>query len=172
MIQTPPRTIMEVFESLPEGTLAEVINNQLIMSPAPTPKHQLLVKKISFELEKHVKANILGEVLFAPVDVQLNDTNIFQPDIVFIQKSRMGIIQDKIKGVPDLVVEVLSPGSEKLDTKNKKEAYEKSGVREYWIVNPETKEVTGYQLKENKYMEIPSETGTLTSILLGTTIRF
>jgi Uma2 family endonuclease len=172
MIQTPPRTILEVFESLPEGTLAEVIDNQLIMSPAPTPKHQLLVKRISFEMEKHVKANNLGEVLFAPVDVLLNDENVFQPDIVFIQKDRMFIIRDRIEGVPDLVVEVLSPGLEKLDTKNKKEAYEKSGVSEYWIVNPDKKTVIGYQLKENKYTEIPSETGIITSILLGTTIRF
>lgn len=172
MIQTPPRTILEVFESLPEGTLAEVINNQLVMSPAPTPKHQLLVKNIAFELEKHIKATNLGEVLFAPVDVQLNDANVFQPDIIFIRKERMNIIQDKIEGAPDLVVEVLSPGSEKHDTSSKKEAYEKSGVNEYWIVDPKTKQVTGYQLKENRYTEIPSETGTIASVLLSTTIRF
>jgi len=172
MIQTPPRTILEVFESLPEGTLCQVINNQLVMSPAPTSKHQQVLKKIFLQVNEVVERAHLGEVLFAPVDVYLNDENIYQPDIVFISRERMHILQDRIQGAPDLVIEILSPGSKRFDKTDKKNVYESSGVKEYWIVDPESKTVFGYLLRNNTYVEIPSEAGTISSQLLEATFHF
>lgn len=172
MIYPPLRTIVDVFESLPEGTLCQVINNQLIMSPAPTSQHQQVLKKIFRQLDKFVESHNLGEVLFAPVDVYLDEKNIYQPDIVFISKENLHIIHDKIKGVPDLVIEILSKGSEKTDKIEKKAVYEKCGVKEYWIADPETKKVWGYWLNENTYKEIPSQNGLIQSKLLDVTIQF
>jgi len=172
MIQSPPRTILEVFESLPEGTLCQIINNQLVMSPAPSLKHQQILKKIFLQINEIVEKNHLGEVLFAPVDIYLNEENVYQPDLVFISNERLNILQDKIQGAPDFVVEVLSPGSKRFDKTEKKNVYESSGVKEYWIIEPESKQVTGYLLQNNAFIEIPSEEGVISSKLLGATIHF
>lgn len=172
MIQTPPRTILEVFESLPEGTLAQIINNHLVMSPAPHSLHQRISKNIFRQLDQVVETYQLGEVFYAPVDVYLDGENIYQPDIFFIATERLSIVHENIYGAPDLVVEVLSPGSEKLDRFEKKAVYERSGVKEYWIVHPSSKKVYGYQLVGKEYKEIVSQEGIIVSPLLGTTIRF
>lgn len=173
MIQTPPRTIMEVFESLPEGTLAEVINNQLIMTPSPDFWHQDIVTEVASQPRLYVNQKEMGKILVAPMDVYFGWKNVFQPDIIFLSTAQTDLIQEgKIKGAPDLIIEVLSPRTEKFDRKEKKKVYEEHGVKEYWMIDVKTKVVTGFQLKENKYTEIPSEKGTITSILLGTTIQF
>lgn len=172
MIHPPLRTIVDVFESLPEGTLCQVINNQLIMSPAPTSQHQRVLKKIFLQLNQFAEAHHLGEVFFAPVDVYLNEINIYQPDIVFVSNKNSHIVKNKIQGVPDLIIEILSKGSEKLDKVEKKLVYENCGVNEYWIVEPESKKVWGYQLEENQYKEIPSSNGIIKLCLLNTIIHF
>ncbi len=172
MIQTPPRTILEVFERLPEGTLCQVINNQLVMSPAPTSKHQQVLREIFRQVDSYVLSHHLGEVFFAPIDVYLDPENVYQPDLIFISNERKHIIQENIHGAPDLVVEVLSPGSIKLDKREKKAVYEKHAVKEYWIVDPESKKVSGYQLQNDTYLEMPSQDGLIESRLLGTTVRF
>lgn len=119
-----------------------------------------------------VEANKLGEVVLGPLDTYLDDENIFQPDLLFISNERLSIIQKYIYGAPDLVVEILLPVSEKLDSIEKKAVYEKCGVREYWLVDPETKEVFGYSLRNNAFVEIPSRPGDIASPLLNTTFRF
>jgi Uma2 family endonuclease len=163
---------MDVFRSLPEGTLAQVIRNQLVMSPASNSKHQQVLKRIFLQINEKVEREGLGEVLFAPVDVYLDEENAFEPDLVFISNERMHILQDNIEGAPDLVVEVLSPGTKKYDKTDKKAVYEKHSVKEYWIVDPVSKKVTGYQLKNDVYAEVPSEDGVIASSLLGLTIHF
>lgn len=172
MIHPPLRTIVDVFESLPEGTLCQVINNQLIMSPAPTSQHQKISKHIFRQLDSFVEKNHLGEVFYGPIDVYLNEKNIYQPDIIFISKENLHIIQNKIKGVPDLIIEIPSKASEKIDKIEKKAVYEKNGVKEYWIVEPETKKIWSYGLEENVYKEIPSQNGLIQSKLLDVTIQF
>jgi Uma2 family endonuclease len=172
MIQSPPRTILEVFESLPEGTLCQVINNKLIRSPAPSSRHQQILRDIFRQIDKHVLSNQLGEVLFAPVDVYLDEENVYQPDIVFISNQQIHILQEKINGAPDLIVEILSPGSDKYDKKEKKAVYERSGVKEYWMVDPQTKKTTGYRLQGQHYFEMPAGDGSIQSALLQTTILF
>lgn len=106
-----------------------------------------------------MESHNLGEVLFAPVDVYLDEKNVYQPDLIFISKDQLNILQNTIKGVPDLVIEILSKGSEKLDKIEKKEVYERTGVKEYWIVEPETKKVWGYRLEDKLFKEILSQDG-------------
>jgi Uma2 family endonuclease len=171
----PPRTIMEVFKMLPEGTLAEVIDNTLYMSPTPLTAHQRMVRELSFAFHQTIKAKDLGEIFFAPYDVFLDETsNAVQPDILFVSKRNQFIIQEQgtINGVPDMIVEVLSRGNQKHDKVVKKALYEKFGVREYWIVDPDSKQATGYTWKDGSYQLIAEETGKLNCILLGQTFFF
>jgi len=79
----PPRTGLEAFELMPEGTLCQLINDTIVISPAPTTPHQELLDEIYYQLKKYVKTNNAGKTFFAPVDVYLNEKNIYQP-IFFI----------------------------------------------------------------------------------------
>lgn len=168
-LQTPPRTILEVFQMLPEGTLAELINGSLYMSPAPTSDHQRVIRKLAFAISTFVESKGLGEVFFAPFDVYLDEEkNVVQPDIVFIPTSKNALVRTSgMHGVPDLLIEILSSGNSKHDKVVKKGIYERFGVKEYWIVDPETKESIGYTLKAGKYEEIGTFTGVMQSVLLN-----
>jgi Uma2 family endonuclease len=169
----PPKTLLEVYRMLPEGTRAELINDQLFMSPAPTPSHQDSTLDIASQIRGFVMKNKLGKVFISPIDVNLNEKNVVQPDIVFVTKKNLTILkEDGIYGAPDLIIEVLSPGTEKFDREDKRKLYEKFGIREYWIVDPKTKESKGYQLKNSKFVLIKEEKGKLTSVLLKRAFKF
>ena len=165
---------MEAFELMPEGTFCQLINDVLIMSPAPTPNHQSALGIIYEEISKFVRTKKLGKLFFSPIDVYLNDKNVFQPDIVFIPKDRAEIIDWK-KGImspPDLVIEVLSKGNEKYDLTEKKTMYEVSGVKEYWVVDPETKGCEGFILENGVYKSLGEGSGQLTIQMFSLAISF
>lgn len=173
LIQRPPRTIREVFDTLPEGTLAQLIENQLVMSPAPTYNHQIILNKINFSILLFLNENPIGEVLIAPFDVHLDDENIFQSNLIFIRTENLpNIRRDGYHGAPDLVLEVLSPGTKRQDQGKKKSAYERHGVPEYWLADPDTKETEGFFLKNGKYGDPVRSTGEIKSEILGDTFEF
>ncbi len=175
LLETPPRTIMEVYKSLPEGTLAELIDNVIYMSPSPVTKHQKVMQVIFRRLSEIVEDVDRGEIIIAPFDVYLDETsNAVQPDIVVILKGNKGDLQEDghFHGVPDLLVEVLSPGNKDHDMIKKKALYERFGVKEYWIVDPETKLALGFALQNNAYVTIGEAIGTLNSPLLATGFNF
>lgn len=170
---SPPRTILEVYRGLPEGTLAQLINNQIIMSPSPTNSHQKVLGKIFRQLCDFVEGNNLGEVRVAPFDVHFNRKNVFQPDIIFIANDNLHHLkEDGFYGAPDLVIEILSPGTWRVDKEDKKDEYERSGVKEYWMVEPRDKTTEGFVLHNKEYQLVPSETGTITLQLLQCTLTF
>lgn len=169
----PPRTGMEVYEMLPLGTLAEVINNTIYMSPAPSFEHQRVITYLSRLIDEYATTNKIGVAVVSPVDVYLDDKNILQPDIVFLSNSSLKYVKSgKIKGIPDLIVEVLSPGNEKHDLEKKKAIYESFGVKEYFIVAPKTKAVISYYLVKNKFSKQTSLKGKINSKLLGVVFAF
>ncbi len=130
----------------------ELMNGELIMTPSPVPKHQRVSRKIEFILEKFVSGDNLGEVFDAPCDVYLDNENVVQPDILFISKERLNIIGEKnIEGAPDLVIEIILENSVYRDMVQKKKLYARFGVKEYWIVIPDEKEIEVYILKDNTY---------------------
>jgi len=149
----PPRTAMEVFNLLPEGTLCEVVENQLYMSPAPNRLHQKISLKIVGEIFEFLKKQSVGEVYFAPIDVFIEpDRNALQPDIVFVSNANASILSERgIEGAPDLIVEILSKGNAEHDTVKKKKVYECCGVKELWYVDPMKKQVYGFALLKGKY---------------------
>jgi Uma2 family endonuclease len=153
-IPSPPRTIMEVYKMLPEGTLAELINGHIYMSPAPSNKHQRVLKKFLKLVDDFIIKNDLGELFVSPIDIFFDrHSNAVQPDLAFISKENPNQPMDfePFHGSPDILVEFLSPSNEKHDRFVKKDLYEKFGVKEYWIIDPDTKESFVYQLVENKY---------------------
>lgn len=130
----------------------ELIDGELLMTPSPVPGHQRILRKIGFILEKFVTENNLGELFYAPCDVYFDNENVVQPDILFISKDRLNIIGEKnIQGAPDLIIEIISESSAYRDMVLKKKLYARHGVKEYWIVIPEGKEIEVYILKDNTY---------------------
>src|SRR5688572_19014864 len=116
---------MEVFKMLPEGTLCEVINNTIYMSPGASYEHRRIKRKLMRKLDEFVEKNKLGEVFDAPMDVFLDDENAFQPDILFISNKNKGklISGSGFKGVPDMIIEILS-FNKNHDPVTKKQVYE------------------------------------------------
>ncbi len=145
---------MKAWRKLPEKFPAEVINNKLYVSPSPTLYHSLVCETIVFEVRSYIKANNLGDVWGATIDTFLEgkDKGVVIPDLIFIAKDNPVVRERRgLFGVPDLVIEVLSPGTRKYNFTTKKNLYERTGVKEYWLIDPETKDATGYQLKEGAY---------------------
>lgn len=169
----PPRTMLEVYQGLPEGTLAQLIHNQIYMSPAPTSSHQIVLGKIFNQLYDFVEKSNLGQVIVAPVDVYLNRNNAFQPDIIFIATNNLQNLKESgYYGAPDLVIEILSPGTWRFDKEDKRDEYERSGVKEYWMIEPVDKSTEGFVLQNNEFQPVPSEAGKIIIQLLSHTITF
>ncbi|MGV3603232.1 MAG: Uma2 family endonuclease [Dyadobacter fermentans] len=132
--------------------LTQIINGEEVMSPSPKMPHQSASGELVFLLTSHVKAHHLGRIFTAPFDVILEqDFNHLQPDIFFVSNANRDIMQDWIRGVPDLVIEIVSPSSKKLDTVVKKGVYESYGVPECWIVFPDKVCIEIYTLVEGRY---------------------
>lgn len=129
----------------------QIINGQEIMLTSPKIDHQKIVRKTEKVIERFVADRNLGELFRAPLDVIFEENIRVQPDLIFIGKDNSDIIKDWIIGVPDLLVEIVSTESFQLDTIEKKELYEKFGVKEYWIVLPEQQSVEIYILKNGHY---------------------
>ncbi len=166
---------MELYKSLPEGTLAELIDNTIYMSPSPKFIHQKTSRTIAHELENLIVEGELGEVISAPFDVYLDEkSNAVQPDIVVVLKQNDRIIdrEGSIHGVPDLLIEILSKGNEENDRVRKKKLYEKFGVKEYWVVDPVTRQSIGYTLVNGRYKILKEETGIIRSVLLSAAFEF
>jgi len=133
--------------NLPEdGKRYEVINGELVMVEAPNTIHQNIIIKIIYEIEDFLRQQKIGKIFCSPTDIKFNDTNVVQPDILFISKERLNIItENNINGAPNLIMEILSPGTAYYDLIGKKELYEQFGVKEYWIVDPRKQRVDVYQ---------------------------
>ena len=134
---TQPRLTYRDYFDLPESDERyELIDGVLYMSPPPTPDHQGFLFVLTLALGNFVVERGLGRIYFSPIGVVLSDDDVLQPDLIFIATERLNIITGNyVLGAPDLVVEVLSPSTARRDRTVKREMYERSGVREYWLVD-------------------------------------
>jgi Uma2 family endonuclease len=172
-LQRPPKTMFEVFESLPEGTLAQLINNQLVMSPAPSFTHQKVLMDISGRIFAFLEKNPNGIVLVAPFDVYFDRRNAFQPDIIFIGNEKKHLIKENgLHGAPDIAIEILSPQTAKYDLEEKMQVYALKGVQEYWLIEPYEKRATGYWLVKDEYHVFAEDVGVINSKLLKKKFKF
>lgn len=146
---------MRRWEKLPEHVRAEVIDGRLYILSPPKRIHADIIDEIYFALVNHVRKNNLGKSYCSAVGNFLFDgTQVVMPDIVFVSNKNSHLLEERgIFGAPDLIIEVLSPSTKKHDIHLKKIKYEQAGVREYWIVDPDTKDTWGYLLENNSYNE-------------------
>ncbi len=151
-----------------EGDRHELIDGELVVTPVPVMRHQRVSRNLVYALEDHVRERDLGEVHSAPTGVRLANDNLLIPDACFVSDARLGIIGDKtIDGPPDLVVEILSPGTRRRDLGHKREVYARFNVPEYWIIDPDARSVTVLTLTSDHYEEIsPNADGTVRSLVL------
>jgi len=120
-----------------DGQRHEILDGEHYVTPAPVPRHQIVLMELVSRLYPWVKDHRLGLVLVSPSDVLFSAHDIVQPDILFISKKRMRILKEKnVQGAPDLVIEILSESTRRLDERIKPGLYERSGVLEYWIFDP------------------------------------
>jgi len=141
------------YAALPDdGNRYEIIAGVLYMTPAPGTGHQSISARVVTFLVTHVEFAGLGRVFAAPVDVELAPDTVVQPDIVVILSANLHrITPSRIIGAPDLVVEILSPGTAGYDRREKQDAYARSGVGEYWIVDPGAQTVELLTLDQGGY---------------------
>lgn len=159
----------EDYLTLDDGVYFEIINGKAHMSPAPELFHQRWARKIFLAVERHVEAEKLGEVFFAPVDVVLDEHNVVQPDLVFIANASFGLLERRgIMGAPDLVVEIISPTSLRRDRYDKRELYARFGVKEFWLADVANRSIEVLSLKAGNYQlfSCATDTGKICSEVL------
>ncbi len=143
----------EEYLQLPDdGHRYELIEGVLYMAPSPLLLHQKVSLELTLLLADFVKEHHLGELYNAPLDVHLSPEDIYQPDIIFVSKENAAILQDWIRGAPDLVVEILSSGTARRDLGPKKKNYARYGVREYWVVDPAEQRFEFYILEKGAFV--------------------
>jgi len=148
----------------------EILEGELLMSPSPNTKHQIVLLKLARILSEFVEKNSLGQILIAPYDVVLSKYDVVQPDIIFISSKNIKIIKPThLEGPPDLVVEIISPGSTQRDRIIKRKIYALHGVKEYWLVHPEKEQAQVLRLEKGDFKRIAELTveDVLTSPLLS-----
>ena len=137
---------------LPEtNRLVELSEGRLIILDMPTDEHQKAVLRLTRAIDTFVEEHLLGEMRFSPMPVQLWQNKIREPDVIFMSNDHRDRINSKVWGVPDLVVEVVSPSNEDDDRIEKFAEYAKAGITEYWIVDPINVTIEIYLLKKGKY---------------------
>ena len=141
---------MEFDES--DDAYYELINGYLMKKSAPRPQHQNISINLSFYLLGFIKENKMGKLFTAPIDVFLDDLNAVQPDLVFISTDKQNMItNDGIIGIPDLMIEIISPSSVIRDRVDKKNLYERLNVSEYWIIDPQYQDIEVYTIQNGRY---------------------
>jgi Uma2 family endonuclease len=171
MATTIKRLTYDDLESIPqerEGDRHEIIDGELVVTPVPIIKHQLTSMNLVYHLDQHVRPRNLGKVFHAPTGIQFSRYDLLIPDICFVSRERLGILGEKaIEAAPDLVIEILSPGTRRGDLTTKRELYARFGVREYWPGDPDKRTVEVLALVGDGYQSLPArEDGSLQSRIL------
>jgi Uma2 family endonuclease len=152
MLKTVARPLtVEDYRELPEGPpYYQLIEGDIFMAPSPDLFHQDIVGNLYFILRSYLARHRVGSVHLAPSDVQLSELNVYQPDLYFVSNARRSIFTKQGPvGAPNLIVEILSPKTAKLDRGMKRTVYARTGVEELWIVDPERKRIEIYRFAES-----------------------
>ncbi len=170
--QTATRMTYEELMALPDdGRRYELIEGELVLNPAPNLRHQAIIGNLYLALRLYLDQHRSGKVFVAAVDVVLSIENVLEPDVIVVLADRVSRLQKKnVQGAPNIAIEVLSEGSRRKDEVIKRRLYERFGVDEYWIVDPQIDRVKIYRRVGDAFdraIEISTDTGgTITSPLL------
>ena len=166
--QTRSATLADLDATPDDGRIYELLNGEIVVSPAPLWKHQLTSQALNRLLDGWVIERDLGDVMTAPTDVILSSGTTVQSDLFFVASDNPGPLENgRFHGVPELVVEIISPTSQSRDAVAKATRYAAEGVREYWLADPELREITVFELRDAAYASrSPDSDGTISSSVL------
>ncbi|HEV8396291.1 MAG TPA: Uma2 family endonuclease [Vicinamibacterales bacterium] len=157
-----------------DGLRHELIDGEHFVTPTPIRKHQAVCGNLFGMIWSYLREHPFGRVFAAPFDVILSNFDVVEPDLLFLTNERLGAISTTpwVKGAPSLVVEIGSPSTRKRDATIKRRLYERFGVDEYWIVDPELDSIDVYRLTDGRYQrtaQLSLEAGDVltTSLLPG-----
>lgn len=143
-----------------DGLRYEILEGMLVAEPSPRTAHQRFSGNLFAALHGYIRGRRLGAVFAAPFEVILAEKSVVVPDLVFVTRERIGIITDRgVEGAPDLIVEILSPGTARRDRVAKLRLYARHGVRHYWLADPDARIVEAFELVEGAYMVVASLAG-------------
>ena len=133
--------------------LRELIEGEIVVNPAPTPRHQMVLCNLADLVRAHVRAERLGVALVAPLDVVFDERNVTQPDLLFVPAKRaLKLARARaVEVAPDLVVEILSPSTQSRDRSKKLTIYQRHGVRHYWLLDPEERALEEYVRRRGRF---------------------
>jgi Uma2 family endonuclease len=142
------------YDQLPDYPRHELVFGRLHVTPSPFSRHQITVQVLGRHLERIAKA-AGGFAFLAPLDVVLADHSVVQPDILYVSAARLELIGNRVEGAPDLVVEVLSPGTARFDRVKKLKLYALYGIQEYWLVNHEMRQIDFLVNEAGRFVAMP-----------------
>jgi Uma2 family endonuclease len=147
------RLTYDDYRLIPEdGWCHEILDGEHHVTAAPYLRHQEVLIQLAEILQSFIRRNRLGKLFVAPTDVLLSRHDIVQPDLVFVSQDRLGILTRRnIQGAPDLVIEILSDSTRRVDQGAKLDLYERSGVREYWLLDPDAQTVAVQRLEGERF---------------------
>lgn len=155
-VRTPVFTYDDLARMPNDGKRYELRDGELVVSPAPTTEHQRVAARIGALLFRAEEAGF-GQVFYAPTDVVFGRHKSTQPDLLFVRRERLHIVtRANIQGPPDLIVEILSPGTREDDLGWKMTLYAREGVPYYWVADSDAKTVQPYTLREGGYIAEPT----------------
>jgi Uma2 family endonuclease len=139
-----------------DGKRHELIDGEHYVSPSPNRKHQAIVWNLTGMLWSYLQGHPTGRAFSAPFDVVFSDFDVVEPDVLYVSNARRQevLTAKHVRGAPDLVVEVGSPGTRRRDETLKHRLYERSGVSEYWVVDPEIDVIKVYRLVDGRYVRL------------------
>ncbi len=129
-----------------DGRRHEIIGGEHFVTPSPNTRHQTISLNLTVAIRNYLVQHPIGAVYAAPLDVVLSDLDVVQPDLMYISRERTGVLTEQhVRGAPDLVGEILSPGTRRTDEITKRKLYDRFGVVEYWVVDPELEGIKIYR---------------------------
>jgi len=156
----------EHYERLPDDPRCELLFGRFYLTPSPSLLHQTVCALLWRVLDEIGQATG-GRAWVAPLDVTLADHSVVQPDVIYVSRERRKIAQERIEGAPDLLIEILSPGTERRDRGEKLILYAQSGIREYWLVDPIERYVQFLVNDSGRFVVIPPAEVYESSVLPG-----
>ena len=138
-----------------DGKRYEILDGDLCVTPSPVTRHQLIVGRFLHHLMTYLETHPVGTVFTAPYDVVLSEIDIVEPDLLLVLHAGRAVVTEKnVQGPPDMILEVLSPGTAARDRNLKRKRYERFGVQEYWLIDPDDNTLEMLAMQDERYVQV------------------
>ena len=136
-----------------DGMRHELIDGEHYVTPSPNIKHQRVLGNLYWLIRRHLETHPIGEAFLSPFDVVFTRFDVVEPDLLYVSRERGAqvLTPKNVQGAPELVVEIASPATRKRDETIKRRLYERMGVSEYWVVDPDVDTIRIYRLVGDAY---------------------